>query len=270
MPQDTRSFDEHVREIVILKGLNTAQQKAFKICASKFREILETAGGNANMYRPLRLFLTGPGGTGKTCVVNCLKLLMERYGRGHCIRFLAPTGTAATLIGGQTIHSGIGLKIADRSDNSDKDWDLHATILVGKKAELTAEWKNVDFALIDEGSMMGQDLLCELDGILWMVHERPDEWFGRINIIFSSDLYQHEPVGKHALFMPVPPSSVKGKRRDGIEAKNRQGRMAWKQIDTVIELTEQKRMQNDAEFAAAVLRYRKQQCTLDDVDLFNS
>jgi len=269
-PQDVKAFHEHVAEIAIAKGLNTAQRRAFEICASKFREILETANGGTATFEPLRLFLTGPGGTGKTYVVNCLKILMERYGRGHCIRFLAPTGTAANLINGQTIHSGIGLKVADRSDNHQDGWDLCATISAGKKAELTAEWKHVDFALIDEVSMMGQDLLCELDGVLRMVRERPDEWFGGINIIFSGDLYQHEPVGKRALFMPVPPSSVKGRKKNGTEAKNRQGRMAWKQVDTVIELTDQKRMENDLEYAAAVLRYRKRQCTIDDMDLFNS
>ncbi|KDQ05683.1 hypothetical protein BOTBODRAFT_89418, partial [Botryobasidium botryosum FD-172 SS1] len=53
----------------------------------------------------LRMFMTGPGGTGKTHVVKALQALMSLYGCSHCIRFLAPTGTAAALIDGTTIHS---------------------------------------------------------------------------------------------------------------------------------------------------------------------
>ena len=117
---------------------------------------------------------------------------------------------------------------------------------------------------------MGQELLCELDGVLHMVWECPDKWFGGINIIFSSDLYQHELVGKHALFMPVPKSTSTRKRSEAGETKNRQGHIGWKQVDTVIELTEQKRMMDDADYVEAVLRYRKCESTLDDVELFNS
>ncbi|KAA1471061.1 hypothetical protein DENSPDRAFT_775769, partial [Dentipellis sp. KUC8613] len=58
---------------------------------------------------PLRLFMTGPGGTGKTHVVNAVKSLMDMYQCGHRIRLLAPTGSAATLIGGTTCHKGLGL-----------------------------------------------------------------------------------------------------------------------------------------------------------------
>lgn len=76
-PQNMQSFEDDVREIANLKGLNTAQCRAFEICANKFREVLECGNGKDGMFQPLRLFLTGPGGTGKMYVVNCLKLLME-------------------------------------------------------------------------------------------------------------------------------------------------------------------------------------------------
>ncbi|KAF8287744.1 hypothetical protein DL93DRAFT_2045564, partial [Clavulina sp. PMI_390] len=133
--------------------------------ARKFEEILNTQEGARPA--PLRMCLTGPGGTGKTYVVNSLKELMKHYGRAHEIRFLAPTGGAAKLIGGQTIHSGLGISIAgNKSDREASDWDLRATITPAKKAELTAEWKNVTFVLVDEVSMVGQDLLCELDSVL--------------------------------------------------------------------------------------------------------
>lgn len=60
---------------------------------------------------PLRMFLTGPGGTGKTHVVKAVQKVMEFYGTGHTIRFLAPTGSTALLINGMTIHKGLGIKV---------------------------------------------------------------------------------------------------------------------------------------------------------------
>ncbi|KIO27737.1 hypothetical protein M407DRAFT_47174, partial [Tulasnella calospora MUT 4182] len=53
----------------------------------------------------LKMMMTGPGGTGKTHVIRALTALMSLYGCSHRIRFLAPTGSAASLIEGMTIHS---------------------------------------------------------------------------------------------------------------------------------------------------------------------
>ena len=59
----------------------------------------------------LSLLLTGPGGTGKTHVVKAIQRVMEAYGRANNIRFLAPSGAAATLINRMTIHKGFFIKV---------------------------------------------------------------------------------------------------------------------------------------------------------------
>lgn len=51
---------------------------------------------------------------------------------------------------------------------------------------------------------------------------------------------------------------------------NRLGRLAWKSVNAVISLHEQKRMEDDPEYGAAVSRLRMRQCTPEDVELFNS
>lgn len=61
--------------------------------------------------KSLQLLLMGPGGTGETRVVNVLQDLMSRFGCEHKIRFLALMGTAASLIDGTTIHSGLKIPI---------------------------------------------------------------------------------------------------------------------------------------------------------------
>jgi hypothetical protein len=57
------------------------------------------------------MLMTGLGRTGKTHVVNALHALMAEYGCKHTFRFLAPTGSVATLIDGMIVHKGLGIKI---------------------------------------------------------------------------------------------------------------------------------------------------------------
>ncbi|KAF8231124.1 hypothetical protein L208DRAFT_1278606 [Tricholoma matsutake] len=59
----------------------------------------------------MRMLLSGPGGTGKTHVVNAVQQIMKIYGYQHSIHFLAPSGSAASLIDGMTIHKGLSIKI---------------------------------------------------------------------------------------------------------------------------------------------------------------
>jgi hypothetical protein len=54
------------------------------------------------------------------------------------------------------------------------------------------------------------------------------------------------------------------------EIQKRLGRLAWKSINTTINLTEQQRMKDDPEFGAAVSRLRERICTEEDVELFNT
>ncbi|XP_004347698.1 ATP-dependent DNA helicase PIF1 [Capsaspora owczarzaki ATCC 30864] len=59
------------------------------------------------------LFFTGGAGSGKTRVLNhIVQRLVDRYGSNDCVLVAAPTGMAASLIGGVTIHSLIGLSAA--------------------------------------------------------------------------------------------------------------------------------------------------------------
>jgi hypothetical protein len=75
----------------------------------------------------LCMLMTGPGGR-KTHVVKALKHLMTIYGCGHKIHFLAPTGGAAALIDGQTIHTGLGIKVytnkAGKYDTCNQDLNV--------------------------------------------------------------------------------------------------------------------------------------------------
>jgi len=127
--QNAGDFDGKVIQIIEQFKLNQKQQIAFHIGAQRFKELLadevNVSTGNSNIRsgKPLCMLMTGPGGTGKTHVVKALKDLMKMYGFAHRIRFLAPTGTAAALIDGQTIHSALGIPVHLTNADMRDLWD---------------------------------------------------------------------------------------------------------------------------------------------------
>jgi len=69
-----------------------------------------------------------------------------------------------------------------------------------------------------------------------------------------------------ALYTPISAYAAQNNN----EIAKRLGRLAWKQVNTVVTLVEQRRMKDDPEYGAAVTRLRMRECTLEDMDLFNS
>jgi len=54
----------------------------------------------SNSPTPLRLIVTGTAGTGKSYLIQCLRLLL-----GDALKVAAPTGVASFIIDGMTLHS---------------------------------------------------------------------------------------------------------------------------------------------------------------------
>ena len=81
----------------------------------KSQECSSLTNDKMSKYNQLHMFLTGPGGTGKTYVIGGLTKLMVSYNSEHCIRYLAPTGGVAKLIGGMTIHKGLDSAIKQKN-----------------------------------------------------------------------------------------------------------------------------------------------------------
>jgi hypothetical protein len=98
-----------------------------------------------------------------------------------------------------TVHEGLGIKI--RSANKGKGnrapgdgtEDLSVLISIQNHMQLREEWKNVEFLLIDEVSLLSLQLLADIDHALRYAKERPDLWFGGVNVIFVGDFYQYPP-----------------------------------------------------------------------------
>jgi hypothetical protein len=251
-------------------GLNEKQRMVYNIVARKFTDqhILKAS----NDGKPLRMLMTGPGGTGKTHAVKALQKLMTLHNLQHLIRFLGPTGSSAKQIGGTTIHKGLGLSIALKSKShsnrkvGESNEDYSATMSVKNRTLIRDEWRDVWLLFIDEVSLIGAQLLCQIDHALRFAKESPNEWFGGINVIFAGDFYQYPPVGSTPLYMPIQAKAP----QKSTDIEKRLGRLAWKSVNVVISLSEQQRMKDDPEYASAVGRLRVRDCNLGDVELFNS
>ena len=152
-------------------SLNKEQEIAFNVIAKSYLSFnrLRNAAKIPEQYipeHPLRLFLTGPGGTGKTHVASALHHLMELLGCGHQIKVVAPTASAAKTANGSTCHAGFKIKIRQTQGNKhDTDRDSYILDVTDREA-LRMDWKHVDVVLVDEVSLLSLQLLAEIDQAL--------------------------------------------------------------------------------------------------------
>jgi ATP-dependent DNA helicase PIF1 len=136
------------------------------------------------------VFLTGPGGTGKTALIKEMVDYCNKSHQERKIQVCALTGCAAVLLNckAKTIHSWSGIGLANGPA------DLIIKRVAGNKYK-SANWKKVDVLIIDEVSMMSQKIFEILDGIGRSVRKMKSHLpFGGIQIVFSGDFYQLPPV----------------------------------------------------------------------------
>ena len=72
--------------------------------------------------------------------------------------------------------------------------DYSATMNVRNRTLIQDEWHNVWLLFVDKVSLLGAQLMCQIDHALWFAKENPNEWFGGINVIFTGNFYQYPPV----------------------------------------------------------------------------
>jgi len=133
------------------------------------------------------IFITGPGGTGKSALIKHIKRNADA--RCKIIQVCALTGCASVLLEckAKTLHSwsGIGLGKGSIEQLIKK---------VQKNKHYKALWKETDILVVDEVSMMSLKLFETLDAIGKSVR-KDRRSFGGLQLIFSGDFYQLPPVG---------------------------------------------------------------------------
>lgn len=91
---------KHVHDTATTFTLNSEQLLAFCIIARHLHH---------HEKKPLRMYLGGIGGTGKSTVVRALIHFLTARNEAHRFLVLAPTGSSACNINGQTYHSALGI-----------------------------------------------------------------------------------------------------------------------------------------------------------------
>lgn len=128
------------------------------------------------------VFFTGPAGTGKSYVISRIA------GSDPSIALTALTGIAAVNIGGKTLHSWGGIGLAQGTKES-----IYDEMAGGSKLN----WKRCRVLVVDEVSMMSDDLLEKVDYVARRCRDVAAP-FGGIQVVFIGDFYQLPPVSKEA------------------------------------------------------------------------
>ena len=160
-------------KVQIPNELNEGQRKAFDaVCMGK------------------NVFITGPGGTGKSFLMNTIYQTMKKK-LGKTIALTALTGCAALLLHShaKTLHSWAGVGLA-----KDPVPTLVKNIKASRKSVM--RWLDTDILIIDEVSMLTPELFEKLDEVGRKVRRNDKQPFGGIQLVLVGDFYQLPPVVK--------------------------------------------------------------------------
>lgn len=136
------------------------------------------------------VFITGPGGTGKSEIIREIYRHATAHHKKICVTAL--TGCAAVLLqcSATTLHSWSGIGNANGLEE-----DIVKKVATSKYKK--KNWLETDILIVDEVSMMSLKLFNLLNRIGQRTRKRPSEPFGGIQVIFSGDFFQLPPVGNN-------------------------------------------------------------------------
>lgn len=138
------------------------------------------------------VFITGPGGTGKTRIIQ--RIYADAVEKGKRIQVCAMTGCAAVLLEckAKTIHSWSGMGLG-QGDNE------IVVMKAMKKKGVSKRWRDTDILIIDEVSMMSKKVFEILNLLAKRSRRKLGLPFGGLQVIFSGDFFQLPPVFRPAV-----------------------------------------------------------------------
>ena len=133
------------------------------------------------------LFITGPGGTGKTMLIKHMVNHITEVKKN--ISVCAMTGCAAVLLNcnARTLHSWSGIRIARGTKDA-----VVSSVLRNRKALST--WKKAKGIILDEVSMLSKKVFEIIEEIA-RKSKMSSLPFGGMQVVFTGDFYQLPPVG---------------------------------------------------------------------------
>lgn len=193
------------------------------------------------------ILITGPAGTGKSFTIKYIIEMLRAEKKN--VGLTATTGTAAFIIGGQTIHSFMGLGIGEETT-------AKVFIKIKNRTSIYTTLAELDVLIVDEVSMMDSLLFEKISDVLRYVksHSLKDDEllhkpFGGIQIIFIGDFCQLAPVKGTYCFLSV----------------------LWKEANIKVVILEELVRQNDDVLFQKILHIiRKGKCTDNILKVLNA
>jgi len=146
------------------------------------------------VQRGRSIFLTGPGGTGKSHTIHAIVEWALRAGIRVAVTAL--TGCASLLLNeglngirARTVHSWAGIGLG-------RDSEAELIVKIKNNRRASRKWLDTQLLIVDEISMMTPDLLEKLDTIGRSIRKRPDSPFGGLQLVLAGDFCQLPPVQK--------------------------------------------------------------------------
>ena len=152
-------------------------------------------GSRVNRYK---IFLSGPGGTGKSHVIQMIKQDMTNMFK-HTINpgddqpivlITAPTGSAVFQVGGSTIHDAFLLYDKTKTKVSYEKWTI-----------MQLKFEKLLLSITDEISMVGFKQFHQIYETMCTVKGKCDDNSGNICVLAVGDLDQLPPVAQSPVYM---------------------------------------------------------------------
>ena len=192
---------------------------------------------------PLLLIIAGMDGTGKSFLIHSLRQYLKEKSS-----IAAPTGKASYNVKGVTIHSLLKLPVGHKGH-----CDLKGQIL----SNLQEQLRDIEYVIIDEYSMLGQNMFGWIDKRLQQITGYLDTIFGGKSVILIGNPCQLPPVGDKPLHHSLASNDI------GL-----QGQFNYYLFDKVVKLSVNHRVtgqdHNQVRFRELLNRLRTGNSTKED------
>jgi len=190
------------------------------------------------------LFISGPAGTGKSHLIQCIKEYAKTIGKQ--IAITASTGTAASNLDGSTFHYFSSMGLGDKHVG----YYLNAIDVKRKK-----KIQDCDILVLDEISMMKGDFLQKCDEVFGRIRKDYAP-FGGMQVIFVGDFLQLPPVVPNkdkAQYVPLFAHDI------------------WKRLGLkTFVLQKNHRQKEDLQFSEFLIKIRTGTITPEEFDTFKA
>jgi hypothetical protein len=247
--------------------LNTSQRLALLIVAlqvCKFHINSALTEDRRKKLQPLKFYLGGQAGSGKSRVLLAVQDFFQSYGLTVLFRITAKTARAAASVSGSTLDK------ARQKTYSNTNRPEKSKPTSSKWRRLNKIWENVDFLFNDEVSLCSKrDIAYFSHAICYGKNLRSSQNMGGVNVIWCGDFAQLPPPTAPALYEhPNPLSDKPSKQAKTLHGLDLIGYGIWDSVDTVVNLHKNHRVK-DKRFQAFLHRLRFGACTQKDADWLN-